>query len=131
MNENWKRWLPLIMVLIFVVVVFAPRWIDGMFCMKFGKPLFEHPLPENAVLVSRDAARDTEGVVTAALLLQTDLSSEELVVFYEDLDCQPAKEGQTVRLEAKPLTEEDLDVLKTAKLFVEGAQYQFVYMTSK
>ena len=131
MNENWKRWLPLIMVLIFVVVVFAPRWIDGIFCARFGKPLFDHALPENTVLVSQDAARDTDGVVTAALLLQTDLSSEELVAFYEDLDCPPAKEGQTVCLEAKPLTEEDLDVLKTAKLFVEGAQYQFVYVTSK
>ena len=131
MNDNWKRWLPLVMVLIFVVVVFAPRWIDGLFCAKFGKPLFEHAIPEQSVLVSKDAARDTEGVVTAALLLQTDLSSEELEAFYADLDCPPAKDGQTVKLEAKPLSEADLDVLKQAKLYVEGASYQFVYVASK
>ena len=131
MNENLRKWLPWVMIAIFVVVGFGPRWMDSLVCNRFGRPLFDHALPAETVLVSKDAATDGEGVITAALLLQTDLSSEELEAFYADLNCPPAKEGQSVELSAKALAEEDLDVLKTAKIYVEGAQYQFVYVTSK
>ena len=137
MNENLRKWLPWVMIVIFVAVGFGPRWMDSLVCNRFGRPLFEHALPAETVLVSKDAATDSEGVITAALLLQTELTEIETLTqtaieaFYADLNCPPAKEGQTVELSAKALTEEDLDVLKTAKIYVEGAQYQFVYVTSK
>ena len=131
MNETLKKWLPWVLILLFVAVVFGPRWVDSAVSHRFGQPLFDHALPENAVLVSKDAAKDTNGVITAALLLQTDLTSEELETFFADVDCEPVKEGQTIHVEAKALTEADLDVLKTAKLYVEGEQYQFVYVTSE
>jgi len=131
MNENLRKWLPWVMILLFIAVAFGPRWVDSAVSHRFGKPLFDHELPENAVLVSKDAARDSNGVITAALLLQTDLTSEELESFFADVECEPVKEGQIVRVEAKALTEADLDVLKTAKLYAEGEKYQFVYVTSE
>ena len=131
MNENLRKWLPWVMILIFITVGFGPRWISNAAANRFGKPLFDYPLPEDAVLVSKDAAKDEAGVITAALLLQTDLSSEELEDYYAELHLDPVKDGQTVAVEAKALTEADLDVLKTAKLYVEGEFYQFVYVTSK
>ena len=131
MNEKLRKWLPWVMIVLFIAVVYGPRWIDNATANRFGKPLFTYPLPEDAVLVSQDAAKDGEGVITAALLLQTDWSSEELEAYYADLRIEPVKDGQTISVEAKALTEADLDVLKTAKLYVEGEHYQFVYVTSK
>ena len=131
MNETLRKWLPWVMILLFVAVVFGPRWVDSAVSHHFGQPLFDHALPEDTVLVSKDAAKDSDGVITAALLLQTDWTSEELEAFYSDLEMEPVKEGQTIHVEAKALTESDLDVLKTAKLYVEGEQYQFVYVTSE
>ena len=131
MHEKIRKWLPWVMIVLFIAVVYGPRWIDNATANRFGKPLFAYPLPENAVLVSQDAARDGEGVITAALLLQTDQSIEELEAYYADLQIEPVKDGQTISVEAKALTEADLDVLKTAKLYVEGEQYRFVYVTSK
>ena len=58
-------------------------------------------------------------------------TSEELEAFYANLEIEPVKDGQKIHVEAKALTEEDLDVLRTAKLYVDGEQYQFVYVTSK
>jgi len=131
MYEKIRKWLPWVMIVLFIAVVYGPRWIDNATANRFGKPLFAYPLPENAVLVSQDAARDGEGVITAALLLQTDQSIEELEAYYADLRIEPVKDGQTISVEAKALTEADLDVLRTAKLYVEGEQYRFVYVTSK
>lgn len=131
MHEKLRKWLPWVMIVLFIAVVYGPRWIDNATANRFGKPLFAYPLPEDAVLVSQDAAKDGEGVITAALLLQTDWSSEELEAYYADLRIEPVKDGQTISVEAKALTEADLDVLKTAKLYVEGEHYQFVYVTSK
>lgn len=131
MNEKLRKWLPWVMIVLFIAVVYGPRWIDNATANQFGKPLFAYPLPEDVVLVSQDAAKDGEGVITAALLLQTDWSSEELEAYYAELQMEPVKDGQTISVEAKALTEADLDVLKTAKLYVEGEHYQFVYVTSK
>jgi len=131
MYEKIRKWLPWVMIVLFIAVVYGPRWIDNATANRFGKPLFAYPLPEGTVLVSQDAARDGEGVITAALLLQTDQSIEELEAYYADLRIEPVKDGQTISVEAKALTEADLDVLKTAKLYVEGEQYRFVYVTSK
>ena len=131
MKEDIKKWIPLLVLLVFLATIFVPRWVEERVCMKYGEPLFAHALPENTELISKDAAKDDAGGITAALLLKTDLTSEELEAFYSDLDCPPAEEGQTVTLTAKALSEDDLEVLQKAKLYEEGASYQFVYVYSK
>ena len=131
MNDKLRKWLPWVMILLFIAIVYGPRWIGNLSAQSFAKSLFEHPLPENTVLVSKDAIKDGDGIYTAALLLQTDLTGEELEASYGDLELKPAKEGHTVSMDVKALTEEDLDVLKTAKLYVDGEHYWFVYVTSK
>ena len=130
-DNKLLKWIPLVMLLVFVLTMLVPRWIDQRICMKFGEPLFACPLPEGSSLVSQDGARDDDGVITAAILIKTDLTSEELVSYYADLNMEPVKEGQTVEILAKPLTENDLEVLKQAKIYEEGASYQFVYACSR
>ena len=131
MKENLKRWLPLLVLLVFLATIFVPRGVEKRTCMAFGQPLFDHVLPEKAEIISTDAAKDDDGGVTAAILLKTDLTSQELEEFYADLECPPAEEGQNVTLQAKALTEADLAVLQQAKLYEEGASYQFIYVYSK
>lgn len=131
MNEKLRKWLPWVMILLFVAVAYGPRWIENRAAMSFGKPLFTYPLPEGAVLISQDAGKEDEGAVMAALLLQTDMTSEELESHYAPLEIEPAREGHSVSIDAKALSESDLDVLKNAGLYVEGEHYQFIYVTSK
>ena len=123
--------VPLAVLLVFFATIFVPRWINERGAMKFGEPLFAHELPADTTVISQDGAKSEDGSVLAAMLLKTDLSSEELEAFYADVNCDPAKEGHTVSILAKALTEDDLAVLKQAKLYEEGASYQFVYLQSK
>lgn len=125
------KWIPLVMLLVFVLTMLVPRWIDQRISMKFGEPLFTYPLPEGSSIVSQDGARDDDGVITAAILIKTDLTSEELETYYANLTMEPVKEGQTVEIQAKPLTDADLEVLKKAQIYEEGAAYQFVYACSR
>ena len=125
------KWIPLVMLLAFVLTMLVPRWIDQQICMKFGEPLFAYPLPEGSSIVSQDGARDDDGVITAAILIKTDLTSEELAAYYGNLEMNPAKNGQNIEILAKPLSENDLEVLKQAKIYEEGANYQFVYARSR
>ena len=131
MKENLMKWGPLLILVVFLMTIFVPRWMNERSAMKFGEPLFAHALPDDTTVISQDAAIDDNGGVTAAILLQTNLTSEELAAFYADVQCPPAKEGQTVTVEAKALTEDDLAVLKQAKLYEEGASYQFIYVYSR
>ena len=131
MKEKIMKWVPLLVLFVFLLTFFVPRWMNDRAAMTFGEPLFTHPLPNGAEIISQDGAVDEEGGVTAAILMKTDLTSEELQIHYTDLQCPPAKEGQVVTLEAKALTENDLEVLKQARVYEEGASYQFVYVYSK
>ena len=130
MKEKIMKWIPLLVLLVFLLTIFVPRWMNTRIAMRFGEPLFTHPLPEGAEIVSQDGAVDDEGGVTAAILMKSDWNPEQLLIHYADLVCQPAKKGQNVTMEAKALTEADLEVLKQAKLYEEGASYQFVYVYS-
>lgn len=131
MNDTVRRLLPLVLLLALLAVLLVPKYMTGRTCQRFGQPLFEHPVPEGSEIVVTDADKDDAGVITAAMILKTDWTSEELEAFYEDLDCQPVKEGQTVCLEAKTLTEDDLAVLEKANVYEPGASYQFIYVTSR
>ena len=67
---------------------------------------------------------------TAALILATDLTEQELIQWFGDTDYPPAKEGQTVTLHANPLDETSLAALDKAGLRQEGKTYWFVYIYS-
>lgn len=131
MKEKTMRFMPLVLLLVLAAVLLVPKWLEERACNAFAAPLYSHAVPEGAVLIEKAAAKDDDGGITAALLLETDLSSEELVQFYSDEDYPPAGEGQTVTLEAKELDESSIAAMKQAKLYEEGKQYQFVYLYSK
>lgn len=131
MNDTVRRLLPLVLLLALLAGMLVPKYVTRRTCQRFGQPLFDHPLPQGAELVATDADKDDAGVVTAALILKTDCTTEELEAFYADLSCQPVKESQSVHLLVKPLTETDLAALKQAGVYTPGAAYQFIYVTSK
>lgn len=131
MKEYAKRLLPVLVLILVMAAFLIPKKLQERAANAFGAPLFDHTLPAGAVLVQKDAAKDDEGGTTAALLLQTDLSSQELEDFYGDTVYPPAEEGQTVTLRAKALDDASLAALKQAKLYTDGASYQFVYLYSK
>lgn len=131
MNEKVKNFLPVILMAAILIAFLLPKRLEEKACQDFGAPLFEHALPEDAKVIQQSAVKDDEGGVTAALILQTGLTSEELKTFYSDTDYPPMEEGQTVTLNAKPLDDDSLAALKQAELYEEGAAYQFVYLYCK
>lgn len=131
MKDTIRRFIPLLIILALMAAVMIPKKLEERAANAFGEPLFSHALPENAKLLQQDAAKDEEGGTTAALLLETELSVEELEEFYSDTVYVPAEEGQTVTLQAKELDEGSISALKQAELYTEGAQYRFVYLYSK
>lgn len=131
MKETAKRFLPLLIIIAVMAAFLVPKRLQERAANQFGEPLFSHALPEGAKLIQQDAAKDKEGGTTAALLLQTDLTEEELLDFYGDRTYEAAKEGQAVTLQVKALDESSIQALKQAKLYEDGAQYWFVYLYSK
>lgn len=126
-----KRLLPAFLMIAVIAVLVLPGKLEDRAANKFGEPLFSHALPEGAELIQKDAGKTDDGGIMAAMILKTDLSSEELEAFYGDVTYLPAEDGQTVSLRAKPLDENSIQAMKQAKLYVEGAFYQFVFLTSK
>lgn len=131
MKQTLKRFIPLVLILLLMAAAMIPEKIQERKFQTFGEPLFSHALPEGSKLISQDAGKDDSGGITAALLLQTSLTSQELELFYGDTAYPPAEEGQSVTLQAKALTESDLETLQKAELYEEDAEYQFVYLYSK
>lgn len=131
MKEYAKRLLPVLIIILAMAAFLIPQKLQERAANAFGAPLFEHVLPADSTLIQQDAAKDDEGGTTAALLLQTELTSQELENFYSDINYPPAEEGQTVTLRAKALDDSSLAALKQAKLYTDGASYQFVYLYSK
>ena len=131
MKEYIKLLLPVLVLLLVMAAFLIPKKLQQRAANAFGAPLFEHALPADTTLIQQDAAKDDDGGTTAALLLQTNLTSQELEAFYGDTDYPPAEEGQTVTLQAKALDDSSLAALKQAKLYTDGASYQFVYLYSK
>ena len=129
-NEKLRLLAPAVILLAFALVMLVPKYFEGKAADAFGAPLFEHALPANTEVIEQDAAKTDDGGMMAAMLLKTDLTSEELEAFYADVDAQPAEEGDVVTLSAKALDESSLEALQKAKLYEEDAQYQFVYLYS-
>ena len=98
---------------------------------SFGRPLFEHPLPAGAQLLQSEAKRDDAGVMTAAMLISSPDSQQELSAFFSDVSYPPFEEGERTRLQVLPLDAASLETLRQAGLYQEGAQDWFIYLTSE
>ena len=103
-NEKLRLLAPAIILLAFALVMLVPKYFEGKAADAFGAPLFEHALPADTEVIEQDAAKTNDGGMMAAMLLKTDLTSEELEAFYADVDAQPAEEGDVVTLSARPWT---------------------------
>lgn len=129
-SERKRYWIAMILGLLLLAAVLLPKRLEQRACDKFAKPLYSHALPEGSRLVQKSAAKGKSEDFTAALILATDLEKEELVAFFGDTEYPPAKKGQIVTLEAKPLDDGSLDALQQAGLQQAGEIYWFVYIYS-
>ena len=130
MKDKVRVIAPLVILLALLAAFLLPKYFENRAADKFGAPLFNHALPETATLIQKDAAKTEEGGMMAALLLKSDLTSEELEDFYADVEAEPAQPGDTLILRARELDESSVEALKQAKIYEEGASYQFVYLYS-
>ena len=130
MKEKVRVLAPLVILLALLAAFLLPKYFENRAADQFGAPLSNHALPETATLIQKDAAKTEEGGIMAALLLKSDLTSEELEDFYADVEAEPAQPGDTLILRARELDESSVEALKQAKIYEEGASYQFVYLYS-
>lgn len=131
MKELFRKLLPLLLMVAVAAAFTVPKKIQEHAAHRFGEPLFSHALPDQTRLIQADAGKDDRGDTMAALLLETDLTSEALVEFYSDLQYPPAETGEQVSLRAQPLDADSISALKQANLYTEGANYQFVFLCSR
>jgi len=132
LSKEWKQSLTMLAIgAVILAILVIPGRLEKARCDAFGRPLFDHPLPQDAVLVSANAVEDDEGGTTASLILETTLGEQELLAFYGDISYPPAKKGQTVTLSASPLDGASLTALDKAGLHRDGCSYWFVYIYSK
>ena len=120
----------LILGLLIVAALVLPKRIEQRKVDAFAKALNAHAIPDGVTLIQRSAAKDDAGGCTAALIVATDLTQEELEQAYGDMDYPPFRAGQTVTLKAKPLDADSLAALEQAGLKKEGETYWFVYLYS-
>ena len=130
MDSRKRYWIAMALGLLVLAAVILPQRLAQRACDKFAEPLYAHALPEGSRLVQKSAVKGKDGDFTAALILATDLEREELVAFFADTDYPPAKKGQEVTLEAKPLDDNSLEALRKAGEQKEGETYWFVYIYS-
>ena len=130
MKNIWTTVLLVAFAGVLLGVFVIPDKIEEYKLQQFAKPLFAHSVPENSYSVYSSIATDDEGGTTAAAILGTQLTEEELYEFYADTEYPPAKEGDTVELSVKALDEDSLTVLQEAGKYREEDQYYFIYIYS-
>lgn len=133
-KEILKNALTTLLLVAFAAVLLGvfviPDKVEEYQLNQFAKPLFAHALPENSYSVQASTARDENGGSTAAAIIGTQLTEEELYAFYADTEYPPAKEGEVVELSVKALDEASVSVLKEAGMYREEDKYYFVYIYS-
>lgn len=133
-KELMKRILTSAVLLAFGAVLlgvfYIPQKMEERECERFAAPLFEHALPENSYSVQNSSVRDDQGGTTAAMIIGTSLSEEELAAFYGDTEYLPARKGEQVELSVKALDEASLEALRSAGKYREEEDYFFVYIYS-
>lgn len=122
--------IALLFGLVLICVFFLPQRLEERECERFAAPLFNHALPENSYAVQTSSVRDDAGGTTAAVILGTALSAEELEAFYSDTAYLPAREGETVTLSVKALDEASLKALQSAGKYRSEDDYYFIYIYS-
>lgn len=133
-KEILKNVLTAVLLLAFAGVLLGvfviPDKMEDYRLQQFAKPFFAHALPENSYSVQSSVATDDNGGTTAAAIIGTHLTEEELYEFYSDGEYAPAQEGDTVELKVSALDEASLSVLKEAGKYREEDTYYFVYIYS-
>lgn len=133
-NEKLKNILTSVVLLAFgavlLCVFYLPQKLEERECERFAAPLFQHVKPENAYSVQNSSVRDDQGGTTAAIILASALTEEELTAFYSDVEYPPAREGEKVELAVKALDEASLEALRSAGKYREEDDYYFVYIYS-
>ena len=115
---------------VMLCVFYYPQKMEERECERFAAPLFEHALPEGSYSVQTSSVRDNAGGTTAAIILGTQISEEELMAAYSDVEYAPAREGETVELAVKPLDDASIEALRSAGRYREEDSYYFIYIYS-
>lgn len=115
---------------VILCVFYLPQKIEERECERFAAPLFQHATPEGSYVVQTSSVRDDAGGTTAAIILGTSLTEEELLTAYSDVVYVPARDGETVELSVKPLDEGSISALKNAGRYREEDDYYFIYIYS-
>ena len=130
MKNIWTTVLLVVIAAVVLGVFVIPDRIEDYKLKQFARPFFEHVLPENSYSVQASVATDENGGTTAAAIIGTQLTEEELYAFYADTEYVPAKDGDTVALSVKALDEASINALKEAGRHREEDKYYFVYIYS-
>lgn len=124
--------LTIIVVFIVIGAIYGDK--EKKLQSEFSAQLFQHAVPEEARLVTTSATNSKDNGVpfsNATVILQTEMSQEELEAFYEDLTVAPVKEGYSASLKVLPVSEESLETLKGTKYYQEeGGSYWYIYIYS-
>lgn len=129
--ENvWKTILLVVAGALLLGVFYIPKKVEEYKLNQFARPLFYHLMPTDTYSVQTSSVRDDNGGTTAAIILGTSCTQEELLAFYSDVEYPPADEGENVVLQVKPLDEASIEVLKKAGKYREQSEYFFVYIYS-
>ncbi len=132
MKDVLKRYvLPLIAIIVVIGALTVESWLPELAGNAYKKVMYSHPLPENTILIEKDVAMQSGGGIMTALLLETDLTSEELIDFYSDVVTQLQSQGKEVVLDAQQLNDESLEAIKQAGSYHEDRGYQFVYIVGE
>ena len=132
MKEILRRYiLPAVAIVIVLGALTVESWLPELAGSAYKKVLYSHPLPENTELIQKDVAMQAGGGIMTALLLETNLTSEELLEYYSDVVTQLKSQGKEVILDVQELNEESLKAVKQAGAYEEDRGYQFVYIVGQ
>lgn len=132
MKDILRRYiLPAVAIIIVIGALTVESWLPEVAGRAYKEAMYSHPLPENTVLLQKDVAMQSAGGIMTALLLETDLTSEELIEFYSDVVTELEAKGKEVVLDAQELNEESLEAVKQAGSYQEDRSYQFVYIVGQ
>lgn len=136
-KENRRYYYGLFSIIFIIICCIIGTLIGNRQTAKlnaFTSQLTEHAVPEssrvaNVTTGTNKVSGHTESY--ACLILQSTLSKEELLSFYDHDGYQPAREGNVVTLQVLPLSEDHLATLKTTNYYEEeGGDYWYIYLYS-
>ncbi|MCF0136097.1 MAG: hypothetical protein HUJ69_06710 [Lachnospiraceae bacterium] len=137
MRENRKYYYGLFSIIFIIICCLIGMWIGSNKNAKldaFTTQLTEQSVPDASRLVTAVSGTNKGDYGTeayACLILQSELSDEELMDFYGSSEYLPYKEGYTVSMQVYAVDEASLDTLKEAGHYEEeGGAYRYIYLYS-